>query len=60
MVEEDELAQKVPRETFNEQSGTGPEGGNIHINDRPGGEGEELPPGNQAKDYSRFRTGAFR
>ena len=49
LVEENERAQKIPRKTFNEQSGAGAEGGDIHINDRPGGKREELPPGNQRK-----------
>lgn len=59
-MKDDELAQKVPRKTFNEQSGAGPEGGDIHINDRPGRKRERLPPGNQKKDYFRVGPGAFR
>ena len=33
LVKENELAQKVPRKTFSEQGGTGPEGGDIHLDD---------------------------
>jgi hypothetical protein len=33
LVKENELAQKVPRKTFNEQGGAGPKGGDIYIND---------------------------
>jgi len=33
LVKENELAQKIPRKTFNEQGGAGPKGGNIYIND---------------------------
>lgn len=47
-----ELAQKVPRKAVDEQSGASPEGGDIHLNDRPGGKREKLPPGNKTKDYS--------
>ena len=60
MVEEDEFTQKVPRKNLNEQSVACPEGGDIHINDRPGRKRERLPPGNQKKDYSRVGPGAFR
>ena len=56
----DELAQKVPRKTFNEQSGTGPEGGNLHINDRPGGKGRKVPAGNKTKDHPGVGVEAFR
>ena len=60
LVEENELPQKVQRKAFDEQSGASAEGGNIHINDRPGGKREKLPPGNQTEDYSRLGSGAFR
>jgi hypothetical protein len=56
----DELAQKVPRKTFNEQSGIGPEGGDLHLNDRPGRKGGKVPAGNKTKDHPGIGVEAFR
>lgn len=56
----DELAQKVPRKTFNEQSGIGPEGGDLQLNDRPGRKREKVPPGNKTQDHSGVRVEAYR
>ena len=55
-----EFSQKVSRKVFVEQGGTCPEGRDLHLDDRPCGKGEKLPPGDEAKDHSRLGLEAFR
>jgi len=55
-----EFSQKVSRKVFVEQGGTCPESGDLHLDHRPGGKGEKLPPGDETKDHSRLRLEAFR
>ena len=55
-----EFSQKVSRKIFIEQGGTCAESRDLHLDHRPCGKGEKLPPGDEAKDHSRLGLEAFR